>query len=136
MVAFASPEWIAALGSALEGLVADGPALRVRYRFPADDGTDRGRGYDLIFGHGVRAEAASAEVDSRPVEDGGTPVVTVVQPASVAREVAAGRVAAQQALLDGTIEVSGPVTTLLTWGDTLQAIDARLGELRARTDWS
>ena len=136
MVAFASSEWIVALDTVLQGLVADGPALRVRYRFPADDGGDRHRGYDLVFGHGVRAEPASPDGDTQPGDDVQTPVVTVVQPASVAREVAAGRVAAQQALLDGTIEVSGPVTALLAWGATLQAIDALLDELRARTDWS
>ncbi len=136
MVAFASPEWIAALDTILQGVAADGPALRVRYRFLSEDGADRHHGYDLVFGHGVRAEPASHEVDTRPGGDGQTPVVTVVQPASVAREVAAGRVAAQQTLLDGTIEVSGPVTALLAWVDTLQAIDAQLGQLRAQTEWS
>lgn len=136
MVAFASPEWIDALDTALRALAVDGPALRVRYRFPADDGTDRHLGYDLVFGRGVRAEPASVDADIRPDRNDGTPVVTVVQPASVAREVAAGRIAAQQALLDGTIEVSGPVTALLAWGDTLRAVDGLLDELRARTHWS
>ncbi len=79
------------------------------------------------------AELPPRQADSDPMD---TPVVTIVQPTPVAQDVAAGRLAAQQALLDGRVEVSGPVTELLAWGDTLSRIDALTGGLRARTNWS
>jgi hypothetical protein len=132
MATFASPDWVAELDAALRTVSASGPPLRVRYRFPSGDGSGPSAGYDLVFGTGVRAEARSASGDD-PATDG-MPVVTVVQTWDTAREVAAGRLAAQQALLDGSITVSGPVTALLPWGDVLAEVDAAVAALRARTD--
>jgi hypothetical protein len=130
MVQFASPEWIAEFDEAVRTIDVDGPDLRVRYLFPGG-GVDDARtgdelGYDLVFGRGVRAEPTSA---------GDDPAVTIVQPLAVARRVAAGEVAAQQALLDGSIRITGAVTELLAWGRAVVAIDAAVVSLRSRTDW-
>ena len=142
MARFASPDWVAELDDALHAVTASGPALRVRYRFPAGDGSIADAGYDLVFGAGVRAEvpppAPVAPPAGGPTDDpmGATePVVTVVQAWRTAREVATGRLAAQQALLDGSITVSGPVTALLPWAEVLTEVDTAVAGLRARTDW-
>jgi len=129
MVAFASPEWIAELDAVARTVAAGtGPALRVRYRFTADD-TGPEAGYDLLFADQVRAEAP-------PTDPGDAVTVTVTQPRRIAREVAAGRLAAQKALLDGSVAVAGAVTALSARSAALHALDAALGPLRVRTDWS
>ncbi|MFM7064177.1 MAG: hypothetical protein ACKO04_11890 [Actinomycetes bacterium] len=69
MATFASPDWVAELDAALRTVTASGPPLRVRYRFPAGDTSVPSAGYDLVFGHGVRAEAGPAsdvDPDQRP----------------------------------------------------------------------
>ena len=137
MVRFASPEWIAALDEAVRavppGTAPDAmPApVRVRYVFtaadpvgPAQDGPAQDGGYDLVLAGVVRVEPSDPAVE---------PTVTVSQPWAVAREVAAGRLAAQQALLDGSIRSEGRATELTPWRATLDALDAATAALRADT---
>ncbi len=101
----------------------DAPALRIRYRFPdAVDGAELS--YDLCLGTSARAEPS----DAASVAD-----VTLVQSLVVADAVAGGQLAAQQALLDGSIRVEGRVTDLLAWRTTLDLIEAASAELRNRT---
>lgn len=125
MVDFASPEWIAELDAALRSIEASGPPLRVRYRFLPDEPTGQERGYELVFGEGVRAEAVST------IE----PTVTITQPLAVARQIAAGQIGAPRATLDGSVEIAGRVTELVAWRTTLAAVERGSAELRARTVW-
>lgn len=55
---------------------------------------------------------------------------------SVAVGVAQGQRGAQRAFLDGDIVLDGDVTRLLGHQEALAAIDDRLADLRARTDFS
>lgn len=121
MVEFASRAWIARLDAAVGRLQVDGPSLRVRYRFLEQDGVTVG--YDLLFGQQVRAVPS----DDNPAG------VTITQTASVAAAVADGSLAAQQALLEGSIRVEGAVTELLAWRPTLDLIEQATAALRAET---
>jgi hypothetical protein len=125
MLRFASPPWIAALDHALRVVDVNGPAVRVRFEFTDD--TPSGRRYDLVLGQGVRAEEATPAVE---------PTVTIAQSLAVARQVAAGELAAPQALLDGSIRVTGRVTELAGWRAALDAADTAVGALRAETVWT
>lgn len=150
MLRFASPEWIAALDDAVRQVAVPSDAagsLRVRYRFTGADGGEPD-GYDVVLGDGpARAERPTTGA----VVDGGGPAagagdgtggtggtggaVTITQPLAVARSVATGALAAQQALLAGDIRVEGPVVELVRWRPLLDALDAASASLRARTTW-
>lgn len=122
---------------ALQHLPLQGPPLRVRYRFTLTDCSDIGDGrtcgYDLELGHGVRAHPADPPTTHHVHE---IPEVTLTQPLALAAAVAAGQESAQRALLRGDITVTGDVTALLGWVPALDQIDAAMGPLRSRTDWS
>lgn len=140
MVRFASPEWIAALDEAVRAVPSAGAVnagtspVRVRYRFTAGADTADGDaseagpgapvGYDLVLAAVVRAEPCDATLDA---------TVTITQPLAVARAIATGRLAAQQALLDGSVHIEGRATELTAWRATLDALDAATAALRADT---
>ena len=140
MVLFASRAWVERLDQALSTVKASGPPLRLCYRFRA--GADV-VGYDLLLGEGMRAQpwdsADPVDPDGANAAGGtGEPVpdtVTISQSLAMALGVACGTVSAQQALLGGDIEVSGPVTALVAWRDCLTRIDGAWVPLRADTEW-
>jgi putative sterol carrier protein len=125
-LAYLSNEWIEALDAALaSSAFAAGVRLVIQQVVTDVNGTDAA--------YHVTVEDGKASVGPGHAAD---PTVTFTQDHATAVEIATGRLSAQQAFMAGRLRVRGELTVLAERQAELDAIDAALAPVRARTDFS
>lgn len=159
MVAFASAEWVAALGAETRRVSLDERTRPLIVHYVIDDvpapsttgaGANRAAAspatleYCLAFGstgavgaHGAPGAGGTCVSLGPPPAASlpDTPVVTFRQGYATAVALATGELAALAAIGDGRLVVSGPVTALLGCRPALAALDAAMAALRAETTY-
>lgn len=122
-VQFLSPEWIAALGAAVEAVTLE-PALRLRIGVRVPDAPGGAVGYTLSF------------ADGRVTLGGDPPDATLVVGYAAAVAIAAGTRNAQAALETGDLKVAGDANALRANAGALAALPAVFAALRADTEFA
>lgn len=134
MLAFLSPDWLAALHDAAradQGL-AEATAtidLVVEQRVAADpDGppTSADAVYHVVLDHG-RASVAAGPAPA--------PTIRFSQDLGTARAIAMGTESAQRAFMTGRVRVGGDLRVLLDHQEVLAALGDAFAAVRARTDF-
>ena len=125
MARFLSPEWVADLGAAAEGVqVAADEDVTVQQVVEGDDGEPVR--WALQVGEGRVAVAAGAVAD---------PDVTLTTDRSTAAAVARGHLAVTDAFMAGRLRIAGDLRALLRAGGVLGALEAAFASVRERTSW-
>jgi len=134
MVAYLSDDWVRSLDEALHDVapavagptVRGGAAATTTVQFVVQGGPYAARAWHLTLGPtGARAVVGSAA----------TPTVTFTQPWATALAVARGARGIREALLAGDVRVSGDPTRLLPWRPAVDAVQASMARLNARTTY-
>jgi hypothetical protein len=125
MLRFLSPEWIAALDEAAQGMSTDASFVFQQVVTGCPQGDDPVR-YHLRFGDG-RLSVHPGQADE--------PDVTVAAPYAVAVALARGEVNAQQALTGGQLRLSGNVKVLASPARSLAQLSDVFAAVRNDTDY-
>lgn len=124
MVAFASPEWIAALDAAARNHAAWPEAMRSVHLTVEQVLTD-GTAWHVVIDRGtVRVHPGRAA----------RPTVTFTQPRELAAAIARGDQSAQAAFLRGDLRVGGDTRALVEHAGSLAALEDVFAAVRADTD--
>ena len=127
MVRFLSPDWVAALGEALQaaGVTTEGaPPLVIQQIVEHPDG--------IRSTYRIRVDADGAEALGGFTGDA---TVTYRQSYEVARGIAGGELDAHVEFLMGRVTITGDTKALADHGATLEAMTGALAGLREATDF-
>ena len=125
MARFLSPEWVAELGAAAEGVevAADGD-VNIQQVVEVD-GAEPVRWRLQVTGGRVAVEAGGG-----PDAD-----VTLTTDRAIATALARGEVAVTDVFMSGRLRIAGDLRALMRAGGALGALDAAFAAVRERTTW-
>ena len=112
MAAFASPEWIEALGTAAARATADPDvALTIEQRITGESPAT----WHLVFADGSVRAVAGAAAD---------PTIVLKSSRETATAIHGGTLSAQRAFLDGALQIGGDLNALITQRAVLSEVAA------------
>jgi len=125
MARFLSPEWVADLAAAADGVDVEDGDVTVQ-QVIAVDGTDEPVRWGLRVAGGRVAVVAGAVPDAD---------VTLTTDRATATSLAKGEAAVTDVFMAGRLRIAGDLRALLRAGGVLGALDEAFAAVRERTTW-